>query len=105
MILAAKSDGRITRDEEQEIIGRIAEPTPEAIQFLRDEFARQITARDFAWSVPLGMEQKVYTISLAAIDLDSQAEATYLRELAHGLRLSPEFCNDLHRQYGAPTLY
>lgn len=105
MIRAAKSDGRITPEEQQEIVGRINNPTQDAIDFLRQEFTLPADAREFAWSVPIGMEQKVYTISLAAIDLDTNSEATYLRELAHGLRLEPEFCNQLHTQYGAPTLY
>lgn len=105
MINAAKSDGRVTQAEQQEIMQRISNPTQDAINFLREEFARPVDVREFAWSVPLGMEQKVYTISLAAVDVDTQAEATYLKDLAHGLRLEPELCNQLHQQYGAPALY
>ena len=105
MINAAKSDGRVTQAEQQEIMQRISNPTQDAINFLREEFARPVDVREFAWSVPLGMEQKVYTISLAAVDIDTQAEATYLKDLAHGLRLDPELCNQLHHQYGAPALY
>ncbi|MFN3189835.1 MAG: tellurite resistance TerB family protein [Aureliella sp.] len=105
MINAAKSDGRVTADEQQEIVQRISSSSREAMDFLRNEFSRSMNVRDFAWSVPLGLEQKVYMLSLAAIDLDSQKEASYLKELAHGLRLDPDFCNQLHQQYGIPTLY
>ncbi|MCA9191933.1 MAG: DUF533 domain-containing protein [Planctomycetales bacterium] len=104
MIQAAKADGQITQDEQQAIIARLGTPTQESVAFLREEFSRVLSARDFAWSVPLGLEQQVYTISLSAIDLDSNSEANYLRELAHGLRLTPEFCNELHSRYGVPVI-
>ncbi len=105
MINAAKSDGSISQPEQQAIIDRISNPTQESINFLREEFASPLNVRDFAWSVPLGMEQQVYTMSLASIQLDTNPEASYLRDLAHGLRLEPDFCNELHRRYGAPTIF
>ncbi len=105
MINAAKADGSISQQEQQAIIERIANPTQETIDFLRQEFSSPVNVRDFAWSVPLGMEQQVYTLSLASIELDTNPEASYLRDLAHGLRLDPEFCNDLHRRYNAPTIF
>ena len=37
----------------------------------------------------------MYTMSLIAIDVDSDREDRYLRELAHGLRLSPEICDQI----------
>lgn len=105
MINAAKSDGRITKDEQQEILGRVSNASQEAMDFLRAEFSKPLDVREFAWSVPLGMEQKVYTLSLAAIRLDDQSEAKYLRDLAHGLRLEPDYCNDIHQHYGAPEIF
>ncbi len=105
MIAAAKSDGRITADEQQNILGRIGQPTPEVLEFLKQEFARPVDVRELAWSVPLGLEPKVYMMSLGAIDLDTQAEADYLMRLAHGLRLDPAVCNDIHARLGAPTIY
>lgn len=105
MINAAKADGSISQEEQQAIIERISDPNQETINFLREEFSSPLNVRDFAWSVPLGMEQQVYTMSLASIQLDTNPEAAYLRDLAHGLRLDAEFCNDLHRRYGAPTIF
>jgi uncharacterized membrane protein YebE (DUF533 family) len=46
------------------------------------------------------MEQKVYAISIMAMDLKTPAETRYLEELAHGLRLSPEIRGEIHRHYG-----
>ena len=105
MINAAKSDGRVTQEEQQAILNRIANPSQQAVQFLQDEFSKPLDLREFAWSVPIGMEEKAYMLSLAAIDLDAQSEASYLRDLAHGLRLSPEECNEIHQQLGAPAIY
>jgi hypothetical protein len=95
MVNAAKCDGQISQAEQQRILGQLENPSPEAIQFLREEFAKDCNVRDFAWSVPVGMEQQVYTMSLIAIDLDSDREQSYLRELARGLRLSPEVCEQI----------
>ncbi len=105
MVNAAKADGRVTQAEQQAILGRISQPTPEALSFLRNELSQPLDVRAFCWTVPLGMEQQVYTLTLATIDLDTNPEADYLRQLAHGLRLNPEFCNQLHQRYGAPTIF
>lgn len=105
MINAAKADGNISQQEQQVILERIANPSQGTIDFLRQEFATPLNVRDFAWSVPLGLEQQVYTLSLATIDIDSPAEVNYLRELAHGLRIGPEICEEIHRRYGAASLF
>lgn len=105
MINAAKSDGDISEAEQQSILERIGSPTQEVIDFLRHEFAQPLDVREFAWSVPLGLEQKVYTMSLASIELDANKEANYLRDLAHGLRLTPETCNQIHQQFGAQEIF
>lgn len=104
MINAAKSDGQISQEEQQQILERIGDTSQDTIQFLRDEFARPLDVREFAWCVPLGMEQQVYTMSLVAIDFDSNREAGYLRELAHGLRLCPSVCEQIHQRLGIPPL-
>jgi Protein of unknown function (DUF533) len=95
MVNAAKCDGQISQAEQQAIINQLDNPSPAAIQFLRDEFAKPLDVREFAWSVPVGMEQQVYTMSLIAIDVDSDREERYLRELSRGLRLAPEVCEQI----------
>ena len=59
----------------------------------------------FAASVPLGMEQQVYSVSLMTINLDSGEEAKYLLQLSQALRLSPEVREQIHQRYGAPSIY
>ena len=105
MIGAAKSDGQISESEQQEIVSQLGHVSQAELDFLRAEFARKEDVRDFAWSVPLGMEEQVYQIALIAIDLDEMKEAQYLADLAHGLRLPPERCNQIHRRLGAPVIF
>jgi uncharacterized membrane protein YebE (DUF533 family) len=105
MIHAGKADGRIDAKEQQAIVERIGNTNEATIQFLRKEFAAATSVRDFAWSVPLGMESAVYAASLSTIDVDTQEEVDYLRELAHGLRLQPKLCNQIHQQYGVKPIF
>ncbi|MBM3967311.1 MAG: tellurite resistance TerB family protein [Planctomycetes bacterium] len=105
MIYAGKADGRIDANEQQAIVDRIGNTNPETIQFLRKEFASATSVRDFAWSVPLGMEAAVYAASLSTIEIDTQAEIDYLKELAHGLRLQTKVCNQIHQQYGIKPIF
>ncbi len=105
MVNAAKSDGQIDQTEQQSILGRLSDRSPETIRFLREEFARPLDVHEFAESVPLGMEQQVYMLSLITIDLDTSGEAKYLTELADALRISPEVRNQIHTKVGAPSLY
>ncbi|MEL6107024.1 MAG: DUF533 domain-containing protein, partial [Planctomycetota bacterium] len=105
MIGAAKSDGQVSEAEQREITGQLGHLSANEIQFLRKEFARPSDPRAIAWDTPLGMEEQVYTISLAAIDLDENKEAEYLADLAHGLRLQPKHCNQIHQRYGAPIIF
>ncbi len=105
MINAAKADGQVSQAEQQAILSQIGDASPETIRFLQNEFNTPLDVREFAWSVPLGLEQQVYTMSLISVNLDSNPEAEYLYDLAHGLRIPPEVCNDIHRRYGAPLLY
>lgn len=104
MINAAKSDGRIDDKEQNEIIEQLGEVSQDEVQFLRSEFAKPLDVREFAWSVPIGMEKQIYAVSLMAIDLDQNAEAQYLRDLAHGFRMTLDECNQIHREFKAPQL-
>ena len=105
MINSAKVDGEISDDEQRKILEQVGDTSPETIQFLRAEFARPLDVNEYAESIPIGMEQKAYSISLLAIKLDSKEEAEYLRQLARSLRISPDVCNQIHQQQNAPLMY
>ncbi|TWT82007.1 hypothetical protein CA13_34620 [Planctomycetes bacterium CA13] len=105
MISAAKSDGQIDQAEQDNILKQFGQVSQDEVAFLRAEFAKPIDVRELAWSVPLGLEEQVYSVSLLAMDLDENKEAQYLGELARGLRLPPQKCNEIHRQYRAPEIF
>lgn len=105
MIAAAKADGQLSQEEQNAIVKQIGNIGDAEVQFLRAEFSKSVDVKEIAWSIPLGMEEQAYAISLMAIELDEQSEAVYLGELAHGLRLQPARCNEIHRKYGAPEIF
>jgi len=105
MVNAAKADGRIDKQEQDSIIGQLGQLEQDQIDYLRQEFSTPLDVREFAWSVPLGYEENVYTISLLVIDLDANVEAQYLHDLAHGLRMDPEDCNRIHDKLNAPRIF
>ena len=106
MVNAAKSDGRVDETEQQNIISKLGSDVSEAeINFLKEEFAAPLDVAGFAQSVPNGLEQQIYALSLTSIDLDTQNEAQYLGQLAQGLNIDPNVCNQIHDQVGAPKIF
>ena len=105
MIMAAQADGELDAAEQDRIIQQLQPLDREESDFLRKAFRRRHDIHDFAHSVPNGMEYEVYQVTLMAIDLDTQHEAEYLRNLATCLRIEPQVCNQVHHRFGAPALY
>lgn len=105
MINAAKSDGSIDEGEQEKVIGKLGDVTQEEADFVRNEFRQPLDVAGFVRSVPRGMEQQIYAVSLMAIDLDTNKEARYLHELANGLGIEPQLANQIHEQLGAPVIY
>ncbi len=105
MINAAKSDGSIDEAEQEKVIGKLGDVSRAEADFVRAEFRAPLDVNTFVRSVPRGMEQQIYAVSLMAIDLDSNKEAHYLDELAKGLGINQNIANQIHEQLGAPVLY
>ena len=105
MINAAKSDGSINQAEQDEIVEKLGKVTQDEVQFLRKEFAAPLDVQGFARSIPRGMEQQIYAVSLMAIDLDTNKEAKYLHELAQAIGIQPQMANQLHEQLGVQKIY
>ena len=105
MINAAKADGRVDAEEQQKIVDRLGEVSREELEFVRRELAGPLDVQGFIGRAPRGMERDVYAVSLMAIDLDSNPEAQYLHQLAQGVGLSADACNEIHEALGAPKLY
>ncbi len=105
MINAAKADGQVDQKEQQNIVEKLGDVTQDEIDFVQRELAEPLDVDAFVHDVPRGMEEQVYTVSLMAIDLDSNPEAQYLHKLAQGLGVNPETVNMIHEKLGAPKLY
>ena len=106
MVNAAKSDGRVDEKEQENIISKLGDDvSQDEIAFLKQEFAAPVDVAAFAKSVPQGLEQQIYALSLTSIDLDTNNEAQYLGQLAQGLNLDPNLCNQIHDQVGAPKIF
>ncbi len=105
MINAAKSDGHVDDQEQQNIVQRVGDVGEEEAAFLQSELAAPLDVDGFVRSIPRGMEQEVYAMSLMGIQLDESAEAEYLFQLAQGLDLDAETCNNIHRELGAPEIF
>ncbi|MBX2825871.1 MAG: tellurite resistance TerB family protein [Gammaproteobacteria bacterium] len=105
MLNAAKCDGQLDDAEKQKIMKNLDDVTAEDMAFIKRELAAPVDAQGFIKSVPRGMEQQVYLMSLMAIDLDSKAEADYLDTLAKGMGISEQASNQIHQKLGVPTLY
>ena len=106
MVNAAKSDGRIDEAEQQNIISKLGDDvSQDEINFLKQEFAAPLDVSGFAASVPRGLEQQIYALSLTSIELDTQKEAQYLGQLAQGLKIDGNTCNQIHEQLNAPKIF
>ena len=105
MINAAKSDGGVDKTEQQKIIGHLGDVSQDEADFVRNEMAAPLDLAAFVRSIPKGLEQQIYAMSLLGIDLDSKAEAQYLDQLASGLGISHDLSNQIHEKVGVPVLY
>jgi len=105
MINAAKSDGDIDKAEQQKITEHLGDISEDEANFVRQELQSPLDTVSFINTVPRGMEQQVYLMSLLAIDLDSNKEAHYLDQLAKGLNISHQVSNQIHEKLGAPKIY
>ena len=106
MVNAAKSDGQIDQQEQQNIVSKLGgDVGPEEAEFIRSEMAAPLDVNAFVRSVPSGLEKQVYLVSLMAINLDSKAEAVYLDQLAKGMNISEQESNQLHSELGVGQLY
>jgi uncharacterized membrane protein YebE (DUF533 family) len=106
MIDAAKADGEIDPQERQRILGRLddAGADPDARAFVADAMAGpgDLNAIIAAVDSP-HTAVEVYAASLFAIDVDTPAEAAYMRRLATGLGLDPVLVRALHQSLEPPA--
>jgi uncharacterized membrane protein YebE (DUF533 family) len=105
IISAAKADGGIDTKEQEKILSQLKESSEEMMETVRQEVQAPLNLQALIDSVPNGMEQQVYLISLLAINLDTKAEVLYLDKLANGLNISNNVSNQIHDKLGVARLY
>jgi len=105
MIQAAMADGGLDEQEQQAILKKAGNVGRAEADFIRAEMARGTNVQSFIQSVPRGIEEQVYAMSLMAIQLDNQTEAQFLHALAQGLRITEDQSNAIHDRLGAQRLY
>ena len=105
MLQAAKADGQIDEEEKAVIMEHLNDASPEEMSFIQEQFNAPVDPEGLARSIPRGMEQQAYAMSLLAIDLDNKNEANYLHTFAQGLNLDQQTVNAIHSQMDEPALY
>ena len=107
MISAAKADGQIDQEEMQRIMGKIGDDgvTDEERREIADELARPLDLQGLIAAVPdEKVAAQIYGASLLVIDIDTEGEKNYLRQLSQGLGLDPAVVQRLHEMSGAPMV-
>jgi uncharacterized membrane protein YebE (DUF533 family) len=106
MINAAKSDGQISHGEAQRIVGKLRESglDEEAQQWVDAELQKPLDVAGFAAEIPNPeVAAQVYAASLLAIEVDTAAEAEYLRQLAHQTNLEQGVVQHIHQTLGVSS--
>lgn len=105
MIQAVKADRQLDATEKQRLMQALDGASDQEMAFVNQELAAPVDIAGLVAQVPQGMEAQVYAISLAAVDLDQQAEAEYLHALAQALDLDPAAINAIHDRAEVPRIY
>ncbi len=104
MINAAKSDGRISEDEIQRIVGKLKEAgaQDDDMRYVMSEMQKPIDTYSLMAAAKGQPElaAELYAASLMAIEVDTTAEKAYLQELAGGMGLSPEVTRQIDQMVG-----
>jgi len=103
MVNAAKADGQIDPQEAQRLLGKMQEDgvTEEEREFVLREMQKPMDTDAIVRAVPNQQAAaQIYTASLMAIQVDTDAERRYLKELESKLGLSQPAVAYLHQAVG-----
>ncbi len=103
MINAAKADGRIDKQETERLVGKLQEDgiSDEEQRFVMEEMRKPMDTDAIVQAVPNEqVAAQIYTASLMAINVDTDAEKRYMHELASKLGLSRQVMAYLHQAVG-----
>ncbi|MFH0726793.1 MAG: DUF533 domain-containing protein [Pseudomonadota bacterium] len=103
MIAAANADGVIDAEERARILKRLQSTslTDEEERFIEQELADPKDAAQIVRHVNSPeTARKVYTVSMLAISVDTEAEKAYMRVLGEQLGMAPATLFDIHQTLG-----
>jgi len=103
MINAAKSDGQISQDEMQRIVGKLQESGADQgmQQWVMQQMQQPLDVQAFAAEIPnQEVAAQVYAASLLAIEVDTDAERQYLQQFAQSAGLHPLVVGQIHQTLG-----
>ena len=103
MINAAKADGRIDEKEMERLVGKLREDgiTDEEQRFVMEEMRKPVDTDALVRAVPNEqVAAQIYTASLMAINVDTDAERRYMQELASKLGLNRQVVSYLQHAVG-----
>ena len=103
MINAAKADGHIDKQETERLVGKLREDgiTDEEQRFVLEEMRKPMDTDAIVQAVPNEqVAAQIYTASLMAINVDTDAEKRYMQELASKLGLNRQVMALLHQAVG-----
>jgi uncharacterized membrane protein YebE (DUF533 family) len=103
MINAAKSDGQISPEEMQRIVGKLQESGADdgMQQWVMQQMQAPLNVQAFAAEIPnQEVAAQVYTASLLAVEVDTEAEKRYLQNFAQASGLHPLVVGQIHQALG-----
>jgi uncharacterized membrane protein YebE (DUF533 family) len=107
MIAAANADNAISQEERGRILDRMQrlDMTPEEKSFINNELLAPARLEDIAGQVrTLEAARQVYAVSLMAIEVDTDAERAYMKNLAGRLGLDSATISEIHQVLGVELL-
>lgn len=107
MIEAMKSDGEVSPDEVQRLVGKLSEGgiSADEQRFVQGELNKPQDVDGLVRDIPnpeVGIQ--VYAAALMAISVDTPAEREFLKKLGSGAGLDPHAVARLHHMVGAPAV-
>jgi uncharacterized membrane protein YebE (DUF533 family) len=103
MIAAANADGVVDEEERNRILKKLEtlDLSGQEHSFIVKELLSPAGLEDIVAQVKSPeMAIKVYTVSLLAIEVDTDAERAYMKTLARQLSLNDSDLNDIYRTLG-----
>jgi uncharacterized membrane protein YebE (DUF533 family) len=101
MIASAAADGYIDANERQNIINKLksVDLSDEELEFIKEELASPCSIDELAAQVSSPeLAKEVYTVSLMAIEIDTEEEKRYLDNLAKQLGLDQAVRDQIHNK-------